>query len=131
MKKIFVLCIFMLGLMGYAQDAEITYSPKDLDMPPECPATLNDFKMCIARNFSMPEGVEGGVFNLELSFVVEKNGTLTTPALVKDPGNGFNEAAVKAFNSSCSKNRWVAGRLNGKKVRTKMVILLTVKFRDE
>lgn len=131
MKKILILCFVLFGFVAFAQDGEMVYSPKDLDTPPECPTTLSDFKKCVTSNFTIPEGVDRGVFNLELSFIVEKNGTLTEPALVKDPGNGFNEAAVKALNGSCSKKRWVAGRLKGKKVRTRMVMLLTVKFRDE
>lgn len=130
MKKILSVLVLLVSLTAFSQEDEVAYSPKDLDTPPECPTTMNEFKMCVAKNVAIPHGVQAGVFNLEVSFIVEKNGTLTAPGLVKDPGNGLNEAVVKAFHT-CAKQRWVAGRLKGKKVRTKLVFLLTLKFRDE
>lgn len=127
-KKIITLLILIAGFTGFSQEAETVYMPNEIDELPQSSTSLNDFKRCLMINFRTPEVEQGGTFNLELSFVVEKDGKLTEPKLVNDPGYGFNEAAVKVFSICAPKQRWSAGKLKGKTVRTRIVVPLTFKI---
>jgi TonB family protein len=56
-------------------------------------------------------GIAGRVF---VQFVIETDGSLTDLQVVRDPGYGMGEEALRVL---CLSPNWVAGRQNGKTVR--------------
>ncbi len=94
---------------------------KDLysvDVYPEFPGGMEAWSKYIQRNLRYPsmaqeEGVGGKVF---LSFVVEKDGTISDVKLVKGIGYGCDEEAMRVIKKS---PRWKAGMQNNLPVRVR------------
>jgi len=59
------------------------------------------------------EGIEGRVF---ISFVVEKDGSITEVELLRGIGGGCDEVAIEVIQSM---PKWLAGKQKGKEVRVK------------
>lgn len=89
---------------------------------PQGGAKFNKYLSGAIRYPSMAQenNVQGKVF---VSFIVEKDGSLTDITVVRGPGSGLNEEAVRVIKSS---PRWTPGIQNGKPVRVKFT--LTVNF---
>jgi periplasmic protein TonB len=61
------------------------------------------------------KGMKAGRYDVNVKFLVEKDGSITDVQALNDPGYGLAKAAVKVLKSG---PRWSAGELNGKKVRS-------------
>jgi protein TonB len=74
---------------------------------------MDKFYSFIAKNYQTPEeeGLKGKVY---VTFVVEKDGSLTDIKVLRDIGYGTGKEAVRVLNKS---PRWSPGEQNGKKVR--------------
>jgi TonB family protein len=71
------------------------------------------------------EAIKNGIMGTVLvSFIIEKDGSVTNVNVVKSAGEMLDDAAVKVINAS---PKWAPGKINGKKVRTS--ISLPVEFR--
>ncbi|MFN7115748.1 MAG: TonB family protein [Saprospiraceae bacterium] len=84
----------------------------------------------MSRNIFYP--VEARQKNTEgtvvLSFVVEKDGALSNPKILKDIGDGCGLEALRIVNLMIDQNvKWVPGKIKGKPVRTSFT--LPVKFK--
>lgn len=64
-----------------------------------------------------------------ISFVVEKNGVITNPTIVRDPGGGLGSSALRAVQLMQSEVRWRPAYNEGKPVR--FMFNLPVRFRLE
>ena len=87
-----------------------------LDVMPEFPGGMAKFYHFVADNYRYPEeATEKGVFGkIILSFVVEKDGSLTEKKVAKDAGLGTGEQALKMLDKS---PKWKPGLIKGKPVR--------------
>lgn len=61
------------------------------------------------------KGMKTGYYIVLVRFLVEKDGTMSDVKALNDPGYGLAEASVKVLKAG---PLWVAGELNGKKVRS-------------
>ncbi|SOD11698.1 energy transducer TonB [Pedobacter xixiisoli] len=94
---------------------------KDLsgvDVYPEFPGGMEGWAKYIQRNLRYPsmaqdEGIGGKVF---LSFVVEKDGTITDVKVTRGIGYGLDEEAMRVIKKS---PRWKAGMQNNLPVRVR------------
>ena len=69
-------------------------------------------------------GVEG---NVVISFVVEKDGSITDPKVIRDPGAGLGEESVRVVHMMGDlPEKWIPGRQRGEAVRVQFI--LPVKF---
>jgi TonB family protein len=76
----------------------------------------------IYPKYARRRGIEGKVF---IQFIVDKEGTLTNPKVIKGIGGGCDEAALEA----CLKQRgWLPGRHKGKPVKTRMTLPVIFKL---
>lgn len=105
------------------QDGEEVYLVVDTD--PKFPGGLDALEQYLADNVRYPKpaidnGITGKVY---ISFVVEKDGSITNVKLLHDIGGGCGEEAVRAVKAM---PKWTPGRQNGKVVRTQFN--LPVKF---
>lgn len=84
---------------------------------PEPPGGMQAFMRYIGTNYDFPqEAIEAGVNGmLQVSFVVEKDGSLTDLKLVRDLGYGTGEAAIRVLEEG---DRWTPAIQDGKPVRT-------------
>jgi protein TonB len=89
------------------------YNTAGIEVKPDFPGGLEKFYKFIGKNFQVPEeeGLKGKIF---VTFVVEKDGSLTDIKVIRDIGYGTGKEAIRVLKS-CP--RWNPGEQNGKKVR--------------
>ena len=95
-----------------AEDNNI-YNTAGIEVKPDFPGGIDKFYKFVGKNYQVPEeeGLKGKVF---VSFVVEKDGSLTDIKVIRDIGYGTGKEAIRVLKS-CPK--WNPGEQNGKKVR--------------
>ncbi|MFY8214055.1 MAG: energy transducer TonB [Flavobacterium sp.] len=89
------------------------YNTAGIEVKPDFPGGMEKFYKFVGKNYQVPEeeGLKGKVF---VSFVVEKDGSLTDIKVIRDIGYGTGKEAIRVLKS-CP--RWNPGEQNGKKVR--------------
>lgn len=88
------------------------YNTAGIEVKPDFPGGIAKFYAYVANNFRFDEeGVSGRVI---VTFVVEKDGSLTDIKVVRDIGFGSGKEAIRVLQKS---PKWVPGVQNGKKVR--------------
>lgn len=89
------------------------YNTAGIEVKPEFPGGIDKFYKYIGRNYRVPneDGLKGRVF---VTFVVEKDGSLTDIKVLRDIGYGTGKEAIRVLNK-CPK--WNPGIQNGKPVR--------------
>lgn len=83
---------------------------------PEPPGGMAAFRKWIADNFQYPQGaIDQGVKGaVEMTFVVEKDGSLTDIKVVRDLGYGTGQAGINLLKRA---KKWSPGIQNGRPVR--------------
>lgn len=89
---------------------------KAVEVEPEPPGGMAGFIQWVARNYVYPQGaLDAGVSGtIQLSFVVEKDGSLTDIKVVRDMSYGTGDAAVRVLKKA---PKWSPGIQNGRPVR--------------
>ncbi|TDW47242.1 protein TonB [Flavobacterium sp. 270] len=100
-----------------------------LDKLPEFPGGIAKFYTYVSRNFVTPEMDTERIFKVYVSFVVEKDGSITDIIARNDPGYGIGKEAVRVLKSL--KTKWAPGMLDGKAVRTAYNLPITIKTQPE
>lgn len=134
MKKIYITLLFaLISVLGYSQETPTSnqdvkptsseddssiYSITGLEQRPEYPGGINEFYKYIAKNYKRPadDKLHGKVI---VTFVVEKDGSLTDIKVLRDIGFGTGEEAIRILKN-CAK--WSPGEQNGKKVRAQYAL---------
>ena len=103
---------------------EVVYSPNSIDFMPEPVGGAAAWNKFLSKNLHFPavaqeEGVGGKVF---LSFIIEKDGTLSHITVDHPAGHGFDEEALRVLKLA---KAWTPGRQNGQPVRVKYSIPIT------
>ncbi len=88
---------------------------------PSFPGGIEAFYRYVSKNLTYPNlarnrGVEGKVF---LSFVIDKDGSISDVEVVKGIGAGCDEEAVRVLQNA---PKWNPGKQRGKPVKVRMVI---------
>lgn len=88
---------------------------------------LDDFRRLVGDKFNLPETDRKMTLRVFVSFIVEKDGTMSDIKVLKDPGYGMGEEAIRVLKSI--KTKWKPGKKDGKEVRTafSIPIVLNVK----
>lgn len=105
-------------LCFFAKAQDKVYSFVSMETPPSYPGGIASFYDFLAKNIKYPQmaiqnKTEGNVF---LSFIVEKDGSLTDIKVDRGLGNGTDEEAIRVLKLS---KRWNPGQVEQKPVRTK------------
>ena len=79
------------------EDNEI-YNTAGIEVKPDFPGGIEKFYKFVAKNYQTPEeeGLKGKVF---VSFVVEKDGSLTDIKVIRDIGFGTGKEAIRVLKS--------------------------------
>ena len=103
MKKIVSFILFFLSQLSFAQEQmtlveDPVFELKEVTVEPSFPGGNDGFYQFIGINFKQPEVPQliGKVF---VSFIVEKDGTLTDIRVIKDVGFGAGAEAERVINS--------------------------------
>jgi protein TonB len=101
------------GPAAVIEEDNSIYNTAGIEVKPDFPGGMEKFYSFIGKNYQTPdeEGLKGKVY---VSFVVEKDGSLTDIKVLRDIGYGTGKEAIRVLKS-CP--RWSPGEQNGKKVR--------------
>ena len=104
-----------------AEDTSV-HSLAGIEQKPEFPGGIEKFYLFVGKNYQAPEeeGLKGKVY---VTFVVEKDGSLTDIKVIRDIGYGTGKEAIRVLNK-CPK--WLPGEQNGKKVRVLYSLPITI-----
>jgi protein TonB len=101
------------GPAAVVEEDNSIYNTAGIEVKPDFPGGLDKFFKYVGNNYQVPEeeGLKGKVI---VSFVVEKDGSLTDIKVLRDIGYGTGKEAIRVLNK-CPK--WKPGEQNGKPVR--------------
>lgn len=101
------------GVAAVVEEDNTVYNQAGIEVKPDFPGGMAAFGKFIEKNYQTPEeeGLKGKVY---VTFVVEKDGSLTDIKVLRDIGYGTGKEAIRVLNR-CPK--WSPGEQNGKKVR--------------
>jgi protein TonB len=120
------LLAFMMPVSSTAQTEEPIYV--SVDQMPEFPGGPNGLGNFFRSNLAYPRPaldakIEGIVI---ASFIVEKDGKVSKPAIVKGLGNGCDEEVLRLIGMMPA---WKPGIKDGKEVRVKLSVPVEFKLR--
>jgi len=104
------------------------YSSAGLQVQPEFPGGIAAFYSYVTKNFRTPELDNDMNAKIYVSFVVEKDGTLTAIKILRDPGYGLGKEAERVLKSL--KVKWSPGIQNGKPVRASYNLPITINIKS-
>ena len=88
----------------------------ELDEKPEFPGGIKVFLNYVGTNFRTPELELEQTVKVNVSFIVEIDGSMSNIEVENDPGFGLGKEAIRVLKSI--KVKWQAGQKDGQKVRT-------------
>ncbi len=100
-------------------------TPATLDVMPEFPGGISKFYDYVGNNFEKPELEAGTVITVYVSFVIEKDGKITDIKVLRNPGFGMGQEAIRVLKSL--RTNWKPGIKDGQKVRTLYTLPIKVK----
>lgn len=106
---------------------ESTAVYKSVDKLPQYPGGIDKFYLYVGRNFRAAEEelASGTIIRVVVSFVVEKDGTMTDIKVLQNPGYGMDKEAIRVLKSL--KIKWEPGKVKGNPVRTAYSLPISVK----
>ncbi|OYU81032.1 MAG: hypothetical protein CFE23_05935 [Flavobacterium sp. BFFFF1] len=93
------------------------------ELRPEFPGGITAFLQFVSTRFVTPATTEAINGNLLVTFVIEKDGTLTDIKVLRDLGFGTGQEAVRVLQQS---PKWKAGIQNGRPVRTRFSLPIRI-----
>ena len=123
MKRLFlIMFLAFLSVNAYSQSDDEVYSW--VEEAAQFPGGQEEMMKFIQDNRQYPD--EAKSQNLHgrviVSFIVEKDGSLSNVKVMRSLGSGCDEEAVRVINSM---PKWKPGKNSGKEVRTKMLVPIT------
>ena len=104
MKIIYTILFCSVALFVKAQETnqpteiiESTYSLASLEVKPEFPGGISEFYKYIGQNFKAPKDKKFPGGRVIVSFVIEKDGSVTEVKILKDCGFGTAEEAKRVL----------------------------------
>jgi protein TonB len=98
------------------------YNLSGIEVKPQFPGGLKKLYRFIEDNYKTPAvvGVKGKLY---MTFIVEKDGSLSNIKSLRDLKHGSSEEAIRVLKTA---PKWIPGQQNGKKVRVHYSIPITV-----
>lgn len=110
-------------------DGNSVVSTAILDKMPEFPGGMAKFYTYVGNNFNKPELDAERTLRVYVSFVIEKDGSMTDITVKNDPGYGLGKEAIRVLKSL--RTKWTPGILDGKPVRTAYNLPIIIKTEME
>ncbi|MFI0490398.1 energy transducer TonB [Flavobacterium sp.] len=101
------------GTAAVVEEDNTVYNTAGIEVKPDFPGGMDKFYQYVGKNYRTPEeeGLKGKVY---VTFVVEKDGSLTDIKVLRDIGYGTGKEAIRVLKAA---PKWNPGEQNGKKVR--------------
>jgi protein TonB len=96
-----------------------------VDEAPAFPGGLKKFYEEVSRKFRTPDMDREITLKVYVSFVVERDGSLTNIKVINDPGHGVGKEALRVLQAI--KTKWKPGKMKGQAVRTAYNLPIIVK----
>ena len=127
MKRLISIVLLILSAQMLAQDIVVPEEEpilklEDIDTQPDFPGGIDAFYNTFKKHFKAPD-VNGLVDKVVLSFVIEKDGSLTDIKIVHDAGFGIGEQCRQIIEGF---PKWIPGISNGKNVRTYYLLPIAI-----
>ncbi|MGV1012632.1 MAG: energy transducer TonB [Flavobacterium sp.] len=101
--------------------------PSELDRQPSFPGGMKNFYEYVGRNFEKQElDEEGETIRVLVSFVIEKNGTMTDIEVTQNTNQAVSKEAVRVLKSL--KTKWEPGFKDNQAVRTRYTLPVVVQL---
>lgn len=143
MKIRITLLGLLFSLMSYSQEIPTKYNVasdpgnkknaavnqnkvySEVEQAAEFPGGITEFRNMLAKNFDSLKFKDQGNQSTIVSFIIEKDGTMTD---FKAQGNNseFNSTAIQAVRSV--KEEWIPGKVNGEFVRARFRLPIKMNF---
>ncbi|MEL1245760.1 energy transducer TonB [Flavobacterium sp. DGU11] len=104
------------------------YNSAGLQVQPAYPGGMDAFYKYVNNNFRIPEIEQNMVAKIYVSFVVEKDGSMTQIKILRDPGFNLGKEAERVLKSM--KKKWEPGIQNGKPVRASYNLPITINIKS-
>ncbi|AWH86893.1 energy transducer TonB [Flavobacterium album] len=104
------------------------YNSAGLQVQPAYPGGMDAFYKYVNNNFRIPEIDQNMVAKIYVSFVVEKDGSMTQIKILRDPGFNLGKEAERVLKSM--KKKWEPGIQNGKPVRASYNLPITINIKS-
>ncbi|MBC5863666.1 energy transducer TonB [Flavobacterium turcicum] len=101
------------------------YNTAGIEVKPDFPGGINKFYKFIGDNYTTPEDAPSG--KVYVTFVVEKDGSLTDVKVARDVGYGTGKEAIRVLKKS---PKWSPGIQNGKPVRVLYSIPIVIQAQE-
>jgi len=112
-----------------AKDIDSIYY--EVQVPAQYPGGLPAWQRYLERNLDMdiPEhnGAPAGKYTLYISFIVDKDGNISTISALNDPGYGLAAEAIRVITKS---KQWIPAIQNGRNVKYRQVQPVTFMIND-
>ncbi|MFL9845981.1 energy transducer TonB [Flavobacterium rhizosphaerae] len=113
---------------GVEVDDNQVYTLAGLQVQPEFPGGMASFYNYVNKNFRIPDIDQNMQARIFVSFVVEKDGSMTDIKVTRDPGYGLGKEAERVLKSL--KTKWNPGIQNGKPVRARYNLPIVINIRS-
>ncbi|QYJ69343.1 energy transducer TonB [Flavobacterium litorale] len=105
--------------------SELTEKPEYID------GGMEGFYSYIYKHFKIPRISKVMTARIYLSFVIEKDGSMSEIKLLRDPGYGLGREAIRVLKKVNRNKKWIPGKLNGKTIRARYNLPITVNVDDK
>ena len=101
----------------------ISYNYTEVMQKPMAKNGINSFYKYIDQNYNTPkvQGLQGQIY---LTFVVDKEGKLIEPKVIRDIGYGTGTEAIRIINAA---KNWLPGKIRGIPIRTIYSLPITIR----
>jgi hypothetical protein len=130
MKNFLLLVVLFFAIqLGYGQEKTVhpnqnsIYNSAGIDVKPEFPGGQKEFDKYIRKNYNVPpeaKQIKGKVF---VTFIIEKDGSLTDIKVLRDLGFGTGKEAIHVLEQS---PKWIPGQQKGMIVRTTYTLPISI-----
>lgn len=117
------------GPKDVVEETNEIFNSAGVEVKPEYPGGVDKFRAFIGKNFQAPEDEDFKGGKIFVSFVVERDGTLTDVKILRDAGFGTGKEALRVFKMSTTK--WAPAEQNGKKVRCSYQLPINIQAPSE
>jgi len=99
----------------------------ETDIKPEFPGGVNAFYGFINKRYRLPKVKDSMTARVYVSFVVEKDGSMSNYHILNDPGYGMADELIRVLKTI--KEKWSPGVIDGKPVRASYNLPLTLNIK--
>lgn len=100
------------------------YTPTEVEILPNYPGGIRQFYDYVKANFKKSDADKNTTAKIIVSFIVEKDGSLSTIKILRSPNATLGTETTRVLEAS---PKWIPGEMNGEKVRVQYSLPIQIK----